>query len=231
MFGNVKKPTKPVVIRKVTVARPADPPAATGTAQRRPLPVQSKHSVPKSGVSKTQNGAEKRAGSAGRLLTVNGRQDSKTASPSPSLSPSRKSSGAHKRKAPSPSVVPDFGSSSDDDESSGETGEGSRKRMRPSPRHGTTEPDMKREVLDERSLEADDEDREQNAIVRGYDLTFGRYKEYHKYLASKESDAEVGIAELQYPSRSATERYVLAAITYKNIDANNITQFSARSAS
>lgn len=68
---------------------------------------------------------------------------------------------------------------------------------------------MKREVLDESSMQVDDEDGEQNAIIRGYDLTFGRYKEYHKYLASKESDAEVGIAELQYPSRSATERYVL----------------------
>jgi hypothetical protein len=204
MFGNVKKPSKPVIIRKVSVARPTDQPATNGTAQRRPLPTQANGSRP--GFPKAHGDAVKRSSSANGLLAVKRRQDSKTASPSPSLSPSRRSSGAFKRKAPSPSAVPDFGSSSEDDESSGETGEGSRKRMRPSPRNSTLEPDMKRVALDENALKLDEEGATEQPIISGYDLTFGRIKEYSVYLASKESEEEVGIGELQYPSKCGTER-------------------------
>jgi hypothetical protein len=104
-------------------------------------------------------------------------------------------------------VVPDFGSSGEDDEeSSGETCEGTRKRMRPSPRNGTLEPDMKRDLFDEDALRWDGEMQKQHSIIHGYDLTFGRFKEYPKYMESKESDAEVGVAELQYPSKCEKER-------------------------
>jgi hypothetical protein len=220
MFGNVKKPSKPVVIRKVSVARPTDQPAvANRNAERRAASSQAHGSGAKSGFLKARDAVKRvGSGSANGLLSVKRRQDSKTASPSPSLSDSRRSSGNHKRKAPSPSVAPDFGSSSDD-ESDEETGEGSRKRIRASPRNGTLEPDMKRKVLDEDSLKWDEEAAQLHEIIHGYDLTFGKFKEYTKCLAGKDSDerddqengsdqaeAVAGIAELQYPSKCEKER-------------------------
>lgn len=211
MFGNVKKPPKPVVVRKVSVARPADGPAPNGTAQRRPLPVHANGAV-RNGASQKGRDAGKRASSANANahLSVARRQDSKTASPSPSISPSRWSSGTLKRKAQSPSVVPDFGSSSEDEETS-EGGEAARKRARPSPRHGTLEPDVKRHLLDDSAMrEEQAEESESDArMIHGTDLTFGKFKEYNKYLSrTGEDDGEAAIAELQYPSRCARERYV-----------------------
>ena len=214
MFGsNVKKPPK-AVVRKVTVARPADQHASNGSVQRRPLPVHANGSAKHGSSLKVSRDGVKRGGSAGASGSANGylsvarRQDSKTASPSPSISPSRRASGAVKRKAQrdSPSLAPDFGSSSEDEEP--------HKRRRPSPRHGTLEPDSKRVLLDEDAIKqrsADDTtpDKEKAPIISGYDLTFGKFKEYNKYLSrTGEDDGEAAIAELQYPSRCARERYV-----------------------
>ncbi|KIW03726.1 uncharacterized protein PV09_05035 [Verruconis gallopava] len=214
MFGNVKKPVKPVVIRKVSVARPTDQPAPSGNVQRRPLPTQTSSSA-KNGVVKVKD-AVRRAGSApaSGLLSVKRRQDSKTASPSPSLSPSRRSSGSHKRKAPDPSATPDFGSSSEEESSGDEAADGSRKRMRPTPRTGTVEPDMKRVVLDDDALKSDGELQEEEKSIHGHDLTVGKFKEYQKYMsATGEDDGKAAIAELQYPSKCKKERFQLVLPT------------------
>jgi hypothetical protein len=213
MFGsNVKKPPK-AVVRKVTVAKPVDPHVTNGNAQRRPLPIHANGSARHGSSLKVSRDGAKRSGSASASanghLTVARRSDSKTASPSPSLSPSRRASGAVKRKAQrdSPSLAPDFGSSSED--------EGPHKRRRPSPRHGTLEPDSKRILLDEDAIKKPSPEELRTAqaafgsAISGHDLTFGKFKEYNKYLSrTGEDDGEAAVAELQYPSRCARERYV-----------------------
>ena len=221
MFGNIKKPPKPVIVRKVSVARPADAPSANGTAQRRPLPAQANGSARNgSGAplkSKSRDAGGKKGGtSTNGHLSVARRQDSKTASPSPSISPSRRSSSTLKRKAQSLSLVPDFGSSSEEDEGTSGGDEGARKRVRPSPRNGTLEPDTKRELLDEGALKEDTEEEAVAApgIIHGTDLTFGKFKEYNKYLSKTgEDDGEAAMAELQYPSRCARERYASTRVS------------------
>lgn len=206
MFGNAKAPTKQVVVRKISVARPVnDPLKSTGAPQRRPLPSSRTASPAPSSVRARDGATNARSRAANGLLAVQRRQDSKTTSPSPSLSPSRKISVASKRKAPSPSEAPKFASSSEDESSSDEDAR-ARKRARPSVRNAEVV-DTKRQLLDERAMSVENSgDDEADEIIQGHDLTFGKFKEYPIFLASKESDEVTGIAELQYPSKFAREK-------------------------
>lgn len=81
--------------------------------------------------------------------------------------------------------------------------------MRPSPMRATLESDLKRKLLDEDALKWSAELETRHTIIHGYDLTVGKLKEYPRFLASRESNEEVGLADMHYPSNCDNERYVV----------------------
>jgi hypothetical protein len=115
---------------------------------------------------------------------------------------------SNKRKLPSPSLTPNFDSSSSEEDEADDAVK--RKRARPSPRNGTLEPDLKRQLCDEVALE---EEAVRNdirwPIIQGVDLTRGRLgKEYKEVFLDYDGKKEgvVGSIKLSYPSRWGMER-------------------------
>jgi hypothetical protein len=204
MFGNTKAPPKPV-IRKVTVQKaPAPKPkveAQTGNNARPRPENKSGSGIVHGGVRKANvhgNGASS-SSSSNAFLKPNGhypssRNDSKSISPAPRR-------GHNKRKAPSPSLAPHFSSSSDEDDEDGSSvdGNGARKRVRPSPRNGTLEPDLSRKIFGD----GEEVDESKWPIIQGYDFTAGKEKAYKRVF---EGEGGIETVELQYPSRWGKER-------------------------
>lgn len=114
------------------------------------------------------------------------------------LTPPTMGKRSNKRKAPSPSLAPEFDdSSSEESEISGATPP-VRKRVR----HDTLVPDLKRQVRDPQWKE---DERDSGAIIHGADLTWGKTKEFKSALVLDEGE-EIPILALQYPSKFKPER-------------------------
>jgi len=199
MFAGAPKPT---IIRKVTTV-PAQPKPKPKPSSQPPKPAQpSSHGSPKRPNSATASRSDatpsKTIASHGRAEKIKNERNGHLTPP-----PLAASKRSNKRKAPSPSLVPEFDDSSEEEESeiSGATPP-QRKRVR----HDTLEPDLKRQVRDAAAeRHAEQSDRNTDRIVHGADLTWENAKEFKSAFVLGDGD-EIPILGLQYPSKYAPER-------------------------
>lgn len=187
MFSGAKPP--PIIRKKVTTVAPSKPKSSSQTPKSAQNP---SIIIPK----RPQNGAGLSRSNAPRARAdkiKNERNGHLT--PPPSATMGKRS---NKRKAPSPSLAPEFDdSSSEESEISGATPP-VRKRVR----HDTLVPDLKRQVRDPQWKE---DERDGGAIIHGADLTWGKTKEFKSAFVLGEEE-DIPIMGLQYPSKFAPER-------------------------
>jgi len=191
MFAGAPKPT---IIRKVSTV-PAQPKPKPKSSSQPPKPVQtSSHSVPKRTSSAT---ASKSNASHGRAEKIKNERNGHLTPP-----PLASSKRSNKRKAPSPSLVPEFDDSSEEESEISSATPPVKKRVR----HDTLEPDPKRQL---RTVEAGDRekqnDKSADQIIHGADLTWGKTKEFKSAFVLGDGE-EIPILSLQYPSKYAPER-------------------------
>ena len=191
MFAGAPKPT---IIRKVTTV-PAQPKPKPKSSSQPPKPVQTSSQ----GVSKrTSNAtASKSNASHGRAEEIKNERNGHLTPPP--LSASKRS---NKRKAPSPSLVPEFDDSSEEESEISHATPPVQKRVR----HDTLEPDPKRQLrpVDTGDRETQN-DKSADRIIHGADLTWEKPKEFKSAFALGDGE-EIPILGLQYPSRYAPER-------------------------
>jgi hypothetical protein len=182
MFSGAKPP--PIIRKKVTTVGATKPKSSSQTTKPAHTPKRFQNGTGSSKSNALHARADRIKNERNGHLT-----------PPPAATMGKRS---NKRKAPSPSLAPEFDdSSSEESEISGATPP-VRKRVR----HDTLVPDLKRQVRDPQWKE---DEKDSGAIIHGADLTWEKTKEFKSAFVLDEGE-EIPILGLQYPSKFKPER-------------------------